>query len=681
MNPAPRWITLALALLGAGQAAGADPAVTAPAIGRWGFDLSAMDPAIKPGDDFFRYANGRWTSTSTVPPDRSRWGAFDMLSVKAETDLKALIDEQLAEAPAPGTDARRVADYYRAYADSDAIERAGLGPVAGELKEIASLASHREIGRFMARPSQPYGGPIALNPSVDPKEPGRYAIQLTQSGLGLPDRDFYLDPGKSFVAIRGKYQAYIAAMLELAKYPEARKWAREIMALETAIAKVSWPFDRRRDYDATYHPKTRAEAIAATAGYPLADMFTEAQLPVGFDRFILSEDTAIKALVPIFRNTPVPLWRAYLSFHCLDAYADVLPKAFDSAAFEFRDRVLNGQPQQRQRWKRAIDAVNDSIGDALGALYVAKHFSPEAKAKMTALTDNLMAAYRSRISQLPWMSTETRAAALRKLASFRVMIGYPEHWKSYQGLEIRADDPVGNRRRALGHEWRRQIDRLNLPVDRSEWGLLAQEVNAENLATFNAVIFPAAILQPPFFDPAADPAVNYGAIGGVIGHEISHSFDDQGAKLDENGRLRQWWKPEDVARFKELGKRLVSQYDAFEPFPGVHVRGANTLGENIADLGGMSAAHEAYQLSLHGEAPPTLDGYTGEQRFFLGWAQAWREVIREEALRTRIVSDEHSPAQYRVNGVIRNVDAWYDAFKVPGNAALFAPDAARVRIW
>jgi putative endopeptidase len=674
-----RWALLGMVLCGAGGATATGP--TTAAIGGWGFDLSGLDRSVNPGDDFFQYANGSWIKNTPVPADRSRWGAFDRLNAKSEADLKAIIDGLVASAPPPGSDARRVADFYQAYANTGAIEKAKLDPIATELEKISELDSHRDIGQFMARPSLPYGGPIAFFPTVDPKEPGRYAMQVTQSGLGLPDRDFYLDQSAAFSAVRTKYRAYIATMLTLAKYPDAAKWADSILALETKIATVSWPNDKRRDYDATYHPKTRSQLMSMARDYPFSAAFAEAQLPGSFDRFIVAEDTAVAELAKLFLNTPVRTWRAYLSFHCLDAYADVLPQAFDEAAFEFRGHVLNGQPQQRERWKRGISAVNANIGDALGTLYVAKHFTPEAKAKMTALTDNLMAAYKNRISHLAWMTPETREAALRKLASFRVMVGYPEHWKTYQDLEIRADDPVGNERRSLLHEWQRQIDRLDRPVDRSEWGLLAQDVNAQNLAEFNAVIFPAAILQPPFFDPAADPAVNYGAIGAVIGHEISHSFDDQGAKLDENGRLRQWWKSEDVERFGALGKRIIAQYDAFEPFPGVHVKGANTIGENIADLGGVSVAQEAYRVSLHGEEPPVLDGYTGEQRFFLGWAQAWREVIREEALRTRIVSDEHSPAQYRVNGVVRNVDGWYDAFKVPAASSLYLAESDRVRIW
>jgi predicted metalloendopeptidase len=533
----------------------------------------------------------------------------------------------------------------------------------------------------MAKPDQPYGGPIAFFPAVDSKQPGRYAIKVTQSGLGLPDRDFYLDPSKAFASIRGKYRAYMAELLRQAHYPEASRSADEILALETQIARMSWPYDQRRDYDATYHPKSRSQLIAMTAGYPIDAMLAVAGVPDRYDRFIVAEDSAVEKLAALFRHTPIRTWRAYLSFHCLDAYADVLPKAYDDAAFEFRGHVLNGQPEKRARWKRAIDAVNASIGDALGTIYVARHFTPDAKAKMTVLTDNLISAYKARIATLAWMTPSTREAALRKLASFRVMVGYPEHWKTYQGLDIRADDPVGNERRALTYEWRRRIDRLEQPVDRSEWSLLAQEVNAENLETFNAVVFPAAILQPPFFDPAADPAINYGAIGGVIGHEISHGFDDQGAKLDETGRLNPWWTTDDVARFKKLGQELIVQYDAFEPLPGVHVKGANTIGENIADLGGLNAALEAYAMSLQGTQAPRLDGFSGEQRVFLGWAQAWREVMREEALRNRLVSDEHSPAEFRVNGVVRNIDDWYSVFGVPEGAALYLPTSSRVHIW
>jgi putative endopeptidase len=681
-TPALRGIFLGLALLGAGAGAATDSAsAPAAAIGRWGVDLTAIDRSVKPGDDFFLYANGTWLRSTAVPADRSSWGAFDRLHAKSQTDLKAIVDGLLASPPPPGSEARKVADFYRAYSDTAAIERAGLKPVEAELEDIAALASHRDVGRFMADPAHPYGGPIAFFPAVDPKDSTRYLIQVSQSGLGLPDRDFYLDPSASFASIRDKYRAYITAMLTLAKYPDAGKRADDILALETRIAQLSWPNDKRRDYDATYHPKTRAEAIALAAGYPLDAAFAATKLPAAFDRFVVAEDTAVQALAPLFQATPVATWRAYLTFHCLNAYSDVLPQAYDAASFEFNGHVVNGQPQQRERWKRAISATNNSIGDALGKLYVAKHFTPEAKAQMTALTDNLIAAYRIRISRLGWMSPETRTAALRKLASFRVMIGYPEHWKSYQDLEIRADDPVGNERRALAHEWQRQLSRIDLPVDRSEWGLLAQEVNAENLPQFNAVEFPAAILQPPFFDPAADPAVNYGAIGGVIGHELSHSFDDQGAKLDEYGRLRQWWKSEDVERFNVLSKKLITQYDTFEPYPGVHVKGANTIGEDIADLGAVNVALDAWRLSLRGTEPQALDGFTGEQRFFLGWAQVWREAIREEALRTRIVSDEHSPAQYRVNGVVRNVDAWYDAFGVTAGSSLYLPEAERVRIW
>jgi len=677
-------VIMAIGSMQAGAMAPAMPAnegAHAPAFGAWGFDMAALDKSVRPGDDFFRYANGTWLKNTPVPEDRSRWGTFDALIAKAENDLKAIMDGLVATPQAPGTDAQRVADYYKAYVDTAAIEVAGLKPFEDDLARIAQLKSHEDVGRFMARPDQPLGGPIAFYPAVDTKQPNRYIINVSQAGLGLPDRDFYLDPSRSFADIRGKYKSYITEMLLLARYPNASRWAGEILALETQIARDSWPYDQLRDYDANYHAKSRSELLQETAGYPTEAMLAVAGVPAGYDHFVVAEDTAVEKLAPLFARTPVATWRAYLTFHYLDAYADVLPKAYDDAAFEFRGHVLNGQPRKRARWKRAIDAVDNSIGDAMGQLYVAQHFTPDAKAKMTELTGNLLAAYKVRIAKLPWMSPGTRDAALRKLASFRVMVGYPDHWKSYAGLEVRPDDPKGNEQRALAHDWRRRIDRLDQPVDRSEWHLQAQEVNAENLETFNAVVFPAAILQPPFFDPAADPAINYGAIGGVIGHEISHSFDDQGAKLDDTGRLNQWWTPEDVDRFKKLGQEIISQYDAFEPLPGVHLKGANTIGENIADLGGLNAAIEAYKISLQGKDAPVLDGFNGEQRVFLGWAQAWREVMREAALRTRIVSDEHSPAEFRVNGVVRNIDDWYALFNVSEGAKLYVPAQQRVRIW
>ena len=651
-----------------------------PAIGSWGFDLTAMDTGVAAGDDFNRHVNGGWLARTQIPADRSRWGTFDQLLAKSESDLHEIV-EGIPGDPAATPEARKVADFYRAYLDTKSIEAAQLKPVAAELREIRALSNRAAIARFMGDPSRPYGGPIAFFPYADPKDPVQHAIQVTQSGLGLPDRDFYLDPSPSFAATRASYRHYIETLLALAHQDSPAKSADAVLALETEIARVSWPYEKRRDYDATYHAMTRAQALAAAPGFPMDEMFAAGGLPVDYDRFVVAEDTAVRDLGALYARTPIATWRAYLAFHCLDAYADVLPQAFDDASFEMHGKVLNGQPQKRERWKRAIAAVNGGMGDALGQLYVARHFTADAEARMKELTDNLLAAYRQRISRLDWMSPGTREAALRKLASFRVMIGHPDHWRNYDALEVRADDPVGNRRRAAVHEWHRLMVRLRDPVDRSEWGLLAQEVNAENLGVFNAVIFPAAILQPPFFDPAADPAVNYGAIGGVIGHEISHSFDDQGAKLDETGRLRPWWQPGDVDHFKALGQRMIAQYDAFEPLPGVHVRGANTIGENIADLGGLSAAHEAYELSLHGASAPVLDGYTGEQRLFLGWAQAWREAMREEALRNRIVSDEHSPAQYRVNGVVRNVDAWYEAFKVDPHQALYLAPADRVHIW
>lgn len=680
MRSGPIFSGLLLALLAATSYAGGSTPVT-PQIGSWGFDLTALDRHINPGDDFFGFANGAWLARTSIPSDRTGSGTFDLLLDKSEQDLKAILDGLLSTSPEPNTNQQRVADSYIAYLDTGAIAQAGLGPIRADLDAIAAVATHDDVARFLGRPEVRFAGPIAIAPMVDPKQPDRYAIRVAQAGLGLPNRDYYLDKSSAFAAIREKYVAYVRDMLQLVGYPHPADSAAAIMAVETRVAEASWPDDQRRDYDATYHAKSRAEALAFTAGFPLATLLSSSEVPAKFDRFIVAEDTAVARLAPLFGATPLDTWRAYLIFHEVDALADVLPPAFDKARFEFRGRVLGGRLEQRPRWKRALAAVNGNVGDALGQLYVAQHFTPATKASMQALVDHLLAAFRHRISALEWMTPDTRQAALQKLASFRVMIGYPDHWRSYQGLEIRRDDPVGNQRRASIWEWRRLVTRLDEPVDRGEWTLLAQDVNAENLAEFNAIDFPAAILQPPFFDPAADPAVNYGAIGGVIGHEITHGFDDQGAKLDDHGRLNQWWRTEDVDRFKTLSARVIAQYDSFEPLAGMHVRGANTIGENIADLGGMCAAHEAYLDSLAGRQPAVLDGFSGEQRFFLGWAQAWRELIRDETLRNRLVTDPHSPARYRVNGVVRNVDPWYDAFRIPARARLALPAKQRVRIW
>jgi len=651
-----------------------------PAIDNWGFDLSGMDRTVKPGDDFVRYASGTWMKNTPIPPDRSSWGPFYALRANAEADVKAIIEEVVGQPNAEGSIERKIADYYSAYLDTNAIEAAGLGPIQSDLRAIAAAQTHEDIARIMGRPDIDTGGSVSISTWPDAKNPDRYAVNIVQSGLSLPDRDFYLKSDAKFAEVRTKFAVYIEKMLSLAGYSDAAQSAGAIIGLETEIARRQWPNEKRADRDLTYNPKSRAALKLSAPDFPWDIVLAAKGIP-DQDFFVVKELDAVVALSQLFRATPAKTWRAYVTFHYLNGAADLLPAAFDDLAFDFNGHVLSGQLQKRARWRRAATALNGALGEAVGELYVRRHFTPQAKAQMTVLVENLRTAFRSHIDKLAWMSPETKQAAIRKLTKLRVKIGYPDRWRDYTALEVRAGDPVGNRKRARLWEWRRVTARLNRPTDRDEWGMTPQTVNAYYNSVFNEIVFPAAILQPPYFDPDADAAVNYGGIGGVIGHEMGHGFDDQGSKSDENGVLRTWWKQEDVGNFKMLVANLSKQYAAYEPLPGVHINGEMTLGENIGDNGGLSIALDAYRISLRGQEPPTLQGFTAPQRFFLSWAQTYRENIRDEQLRADLASDPHSPSEFRVNGVVRNMDAWYDAFGVaPGDRLYLSPED-RVRIW
>jgi predicted metalloendopeptidase len=648
-----------------------------PEIGTWGFDLTAIDPSVKPGDDFFRYAGGTWMKNTQIPAEKTSYGSFVMLRDKSEADVQTTIETNAKKTHAPGSVGQKVADFYTTFLDTGAIEAKGLAPAQPDLDLIRAAASHDQIAEIMAIPGMP-GGPVGMGPGIDPKDPSKYVIDISQSGLGLPDRDYYLRDDKQFADIRAAYQAHIAKMLTMSGYADAEKAAADILALETRIATDSWENTRRRDPVAMYNPKTRAELQAFAPDFPWGPSLDKLGIP-SFERFVVNESDAIQKLSALFKATPVDTWKAYLTFHYLDAYAAYLPKAFDEQAFAFNS-VLSGAKEQRPRWKRAISALGGSLGEAVGQLYVADHFSPEAKGQMLQLVENLRAAYKVRIEGLDWMSADTKKEALAKLASFRVKIGYPDQWRDYSGFEVIAGDALGNARRSAAFEWKRWADRLDKPTDKDEWFMPPQTVNAYYNPVFNEIVFPAAILQAPFFDQYADPAVNYGAIGAVIGHEMGHGFDDQGSQFDSNGMLRNWWTPEDLARFKERTKVLGEQYGAFEPLPGIKVNGSLTMGENIGDLGGIEVAHEAYKISLNGQTPEVKDGFTGEQRFYLAFAQVWRSLYRDEAIRNQVLSDPHSPPEYRVNGVVPNVDDWYAAFNIQDGKLYIAPEK-RVRIW
>jgi len=667
------------AALAADSAANTAASLAAPArAGAWGFDLAGRDLSVAPGTDFFAYANGAYQKALVIPADRSRYGAFDALAALSEQRVKAVMEAAAANPRATGDEAR-VAAFYKAFMDEGRAEALGARPLAPTLAAIRAARSKAALARLMGSANGDfYNSVFGLGIGTDAKDPKHYAIYIGQGGLGLPDRDYYLQP--SFAAQKAKYEAYVAQMLTLAGWPNAQANAKGIMAMETRIAEASWSRAEQRDPVKTYNPMTPAQLAAAAPGFPWADYLAGGGLK-GAPRVVVSESTAVPKIARIFAETPIETLQAWEAFNVADNAAPFLSKAFVDANFEFRAKTLGGQPQQKPRWKRAAGTLNSAIGEAVGRLYVAAYFPPEAKAKMEAMIGDLRAALRARIERVAWMSPETRAKALDKLSKFGVKIAYPDKWRDYSALSLSAEDLVGDVRRSSAFEWNRQVKRLHGPVDRSEWGMTPQTVNAYYSPTENEIVFPAAILQPPFFDPGADTAINYGAIGGVIGHEMTHGFDDQGRQYAGDGSLTDWWTAEDAAKFKIQADRLGTQYSAFEPLPGAHVNGQLTMGENIADLGGVLLALDAYHASLKGQPAPVVDGLTGDQRVFLGWAQVWRGASRDEALRRQLVADPHSPPRERVDGPMRNVDAWYEAWGVKPGDPLYVPPEQRVRIW
>jgi predicted metalloendopeptidase len=679
-----RLLSIAIALIAGPAAAqsGSPRAVEAkPALGAWGVDLSNLDSSVNPGDDFYRYVNGRWLAQDRIPPDRPAWGSFNELQRSSEQRVQQLIDGlATATGVAPGSDAQKIRDFYASFADEAAANKRGLAPARADLERLRRLASYEEVAAALGDPGLSLTSPFNLYRDIDAKDSDSYTIAITQGGLGLPDRDFYLRDDEHFPQIRKEYAAAIAKMLALAGSTNAESEAQSILALERAIADVSWPNADRRDAEKTYNPVNRAELAALAPAFPWDAFLKAAELPKQ-DRLVASEKSAFPKLAEVFRNTPLSTWQAYLRFHYLHAFAPYLTTELADANFAFFGTMLNNQPAQLPRATRAVRLVSSQVGEAIGRLYVEQHFPPSSKAQMEALVANLRAALEERIRALDWMSDATKSAALVKLSQFTVKIGYPNKWIDYGPLTVAPDDLVGNVQRANVFQWRRQLEKLPGPVDREEWGMTPQTVNAYYNPSLNEIVFPAAILQPPFFDPNADPAVNYGGIGAVIGHEIGHGFDDQGSKFDGKGVLRGWWTDDDRSRFEARTKQLVQEYAKFEPLPGIKINGQVTLGENIGDLGGIEMAFHAYQRSLGGKRAPTIDGFSGEQRFFLAFAQIWRQQAREGFLRNQVLADPHSPAEFRVNGVVPNVAEWYEAFGVPTSAKLALPAERRVSIW
>ena len=676
----------------------AEPVMT---FGSWGLDLDHIDPAIAPGDDFFAHFNGRWVAKTRIPPEHSRYGAFTMLAEKAQADVRALVEELAAAKPAPGTAEARIADSYRSYLDTDAINAAGLAPAWPYLARIYQAESLAGLASLFGEPGFP--SPLGAWVMVDQKQPDRYVVGVGAGGIGLPDRDYYLRGDEKSREIQAEYRAYLAFLLGKAGYEDAENAARAVYDLELGFARALWDRAVSRNRDLTYNPVDRAQLRALAGAFPLEPMletsaladvteFVVWQLPPDAAKQarlgIPAQDMAkigggVPAVFALLTETPLTTIKAWMAARFLSAHADVLPAEIDEAHFAFFGKRLNGREEQRPRWKRAIDTVESQLGEVLGAAYVARHFPPASKAAMDDLVANLKRAMAQSLADNTWMSAATRAEAEAKLMQFTTKIGYPKKFETYDGLQIRAGDPLGNAIRAGAWDWRKERGKLGGPIDRAEWLMLPQTVNAYYYSSLNEIVFPAAILQPPFFDATADPAVNYGGIGAVIGHEIGHGFDDQGAKSDGTGLMRNWWAPEDMAAFTALGDRLVEQYNAFCPLDdgATCINGRLTLGENIGDIGGLSLAYRAYRMALDGKDAPVIDGLTGDQRFFLSWAQVWRSLTREDALRQRLVTDPHAPAEFRVNGAVRNIDAWYTAFDVQPGHTLYLPPELRVRIW
>ena len=650
--------------------------------GTWGFDLAGMDTTVKPGDDFYRYANGKWAATTQIPPDRTNFSSFAVLADLSEARVRGILDGWAADKGLkPGSDEAKGAAIYRTFLDEATAEKLDSKPIAAHIESVKKASTHEDVSALMGRAAGGLGSSFfAAFVSEDAKDPEKYALYLTQSGLGLADREFYLRD--NFAPQKKRYETYVADVLRLIGWSEPEKSAADVVALETKVAEAHWTRAESRNRDLTYNPTTIAELEKSAPAFAWRAAFAAAGLDK-VERVVVRQNTAVPKLVAIFAATPVETLKAWQAFHVADDAAPLLSKRFVDTHWEFRFKFLNGAEEQRPRWKRAVAAAEDAMGEAVGRTYVAQYFPPASKAQMETLVANLLSAMKGRIEQLQWMGPETKARALAKLSRFGVKIGYPVKWRDYSALQVKEGDLVGNAERAARFEWDYDRNRIGKPVDDDEWGMTPQTVNAYYSSTRNEIVFPAAILQPPFFDPQADPAVNYGAIGAGIGHEITHGFDDQGRKSDGDGALRDWWTAEDAAKFEAQAAKLGAQYEAipFPQLPDMHIVPKQTMGENIGDLGGILLAYDAYQISLGGKPAPVVDGFTGEQRLFLSNAQVWRTLVRDDALRQYLMTNSHSPGMVRAFASLRNVDAWYEAFGVKEGDANYLKPEERVRIW
>jgi putative endopeptidase len=679
------------ALLAAGSLAFAWPAlakapgqqvVAKTTFGTFGFDTAGMDRSIAPGADFGAYAGGTYLRTLVIPADRSDYGMFTQLHDLSQERTRTIVEAAAArKTNQPGSEAQKVGDTYASFLDEAAIEAKGLAPLQPYLDVVAAITDRSQLAQALGRASrQGVNVALGIGPQQDLKNPEVIAVYVGQGGLQLPDRDYYLDTkNPKFAELRVKYLSHIGAMLRLAGFDRPEQRAQGIFALETKLAEVHWSKVEERQMDKLYNPVQRTGLEAAYPGVDWTALLTALGLQ-NQKELIVAHPSAIQGTAKLMASEPLETWKDYLAFHTLKAAAPFLPKAIVAENFAFDGKILSGQPEIQPRWKRGVDLTTNALGEAVGKLYVAQYFPPEAKAQADLLVKYVIKAMDQRLAKLTWMAPQTKAAARAKLAKFTPKIGYPATWRNYAALEVKAGDALGNAMRATEFEFQRQVEKIGKPIDRTEWEMTPMTVNAYANPLWNEIVFPAAILQPPFFDAHADPAVNYGAIGVVIGHEISHHFDDQGRKFDLDGKLADWWTAEDVKRFTALTDKVVKQYAAYEPLKGSHVNGELTLGENMADLAGVNVALDAYHQSLKGKPAARLGGFSGDQRFFLGFAQVWRQKYRDEALLNQITTNPHTPGHLRPN-VVRNLDAWYTAFDVKPGQVLYLAPADRIKVW
>jgi putative endopeptidase len=646
-----------------------------------GLELTGFDRAVRPQDDLYRFVGGTWLAQTPIPPDRSNYGSFIILDDQAQEEVKNLI-VTASQQPnrVPGSDVQKVGDYYLAFMDTARVEGLGLDPLAAELAQIDAIATPRDVARYIghaqrlgvAQPFQWFSSPDNKNSTV-------YIGALYQNGLTMPDRDYYLNPDARYAQFRARFAEYVQQMLARAGERNAKSAAARIVALETRLANEQWTKVQNRDPVKTYNPMTLPEYQKLAPNFDWLAFFEGLGAPV--QKLDIGQPSFIKGVGQLVKTVPVADWRLYFKFQLLDDYAPLLSAQYADLEFDFHQRTLNGVQEPRPRWRRAVDSMDDHMGELIGHMFVDAHFPPEHKQRMLVLVNNLLKTFDSSIDGLEWMSPATKAEAKKKLAKITVKIGYPDKWRDYSALTVKRDDLVGNVMRGAEFETRRQVARAGGPVDRAEWLMTPQTVNAYYNPTTNEITFPAAILRPPFFDVNADDAANYGGIGSVIGHEISHGFDDSGRQFDGDGNLRDWWTADDAAKFKQRADALAAQFDGYSVLDNRHLNGRLTLGENIGDLSGLAVAYKAFRMSLNGQQSPVIDGFTGDQRFFLGWAQVWRRKYRDEELLKRLVTDPHSPSEFRTNGPTSNIDAFYDAFTLKPGDRMYRAPSERVRIW